>query len=131
MLSVLVCLIAVGASATDKNGKTRLAYSKRHGGAQTCIWEAVEAVRIDPDMTVRTITTADIANGVLNELDAIIIPGGGGSTQYLNLGTENIQRLRKFIESGKGALGICAGAYLSLTLPTMPACASTVQRPLT
>ena len=28
---------------------------------------------VDPDMTVRTITTGDIANGALSDLDAIII----------------------------------------------------------
>lgn len=117
ILLLLLCSTAVGAWASREDGKTRVGVFEGHGGSQTCIWEAVEAVRIDPDMTVRTITTADIANGVLNELDAIIIPGGGGSTQYLNLGTENIQRLRKFIESGKGALGICAGAYLFSDTP--------------
>lgn len=88
-----------------------------HGGAQTCIWEAVEAVRLDPDMRVRTFTTADIAAGVLDELDAIIIPGGGGSTEYLNIGPLNVARLRKFIENGGGALGICAGAFLFSDTP--------------
>ena len=33
-----------------------------HGGAQTCIWETVAAIRLDPEMEVCTITTADIAN---------------------------------------------------------------------
>ena len=88
-----------------------------HGGAQSCIWEAVASVKLDPDMTVRTITTADIANNVLDSLDAIIIPGGGGSRQYLNLGLENQQRIKDFVASGKGAVGICAGAYLFSNTP--------------
>ena len=37
-----------------------------HGGAQTCIWETVAAIRLDPEMEVCTITTADIANNVLD-----------------------------------------------------------------
>lgn len=115
---VAVCLLwSVAAMATDKNGKTRVGVFDGHGGAQTCVWEAVDAIKLDPDMTVRTFTTSDIANGVLNELDAIIIPGGGGSTQYLNIGTANIKRLRAFIESGKGAVGICAGAYMFSDTP--------------
>lgn len=88
-----------------------------HGGAQTCVWETVEAIKIDKGMSVRLITTSDIANGCLDSLDAIIIPGGGGSRQYLNLGHENQQRIRTFITNGGGAVGICAGAYLFSNTP--------------
>lgn len=88
-----------------------------HGGAQSCIWETVAAVRLDPEMDVRTITTADIARNVLDSLDALIIPGGGGSRQYLNLGAENQKRIKDFIAGGKGAVGICAGAYLFSSTP--------------
>ena len=88
-----------------------------HGGAQTCIWETVAAIRLDPEMEVCTITTADIANNVLDSIDAIIIPGGSGKSQYLNLGTLNQQRIKDFIAKGKGAVGICAGAYLFSNTP--------------
>lgn len=88
-----------------------------HGGAQTCIWETVAAIRLDPEMEVCTITTADIANNVLDSIDAIIIPGGSGKSQYLNLGTLNQQRIKDFIAKGKGAVRICAGAYLFSNTP--------------
>ena len=88
-----------------------------HGGAQTCVWETVEAIKIDKEMDVRLITTSDIANGILDSLDAIIIPGGGGSRQYLNLGHENHDRIRNFVAKGGGAVGICAGAYLFSNTP--------------
>lgn len=88
-----------------------------HGGAQTCIWEAVAAVQLDPEMVARTITSADIANSVLDSIDALIIPGGGGKRQFLNLGARNQQRIKDFIASGKGAVGICAGAYLFSSTP--------------
>ena len=78
VLTLLCLSMGVALYATDKNGKTRVGVFDGHGGSQTCIWEAVAAIQIDPDMTVRTFTTADIANGVLKQLDAIIIPGGGG-----------------------------------------------------
>lgn len=68
-------------------------------------------------MNVRTITTADIANHVLDAIDAIIIPGGGGSRQFLNLGAENQQRIRDFVARGHGAVGICIGAYLFSNTP--------------
>ena len=100
-----------------KTDKMRIAVFDGHGGAQTCIWEAVAAIKLDGEMAVRTITTADIANNVLDSLDAIIIPGGGGSRQYLNLGNENQQRIKDFVARGGGAVGICAGAYLFSNTP--------------
>lgn len=88
-----------------------------HGVAATCLWETVAAVRVDPEMSVRTVTSADIASQVLDSLDVIIFPGGGGSTEYLNLGPENVARVKAFIAKGKGAVGICAGAYLFSDTP--------------
>lgn len=117
-----ICMLVVAFCFTTtlfaQNKKTiRVGVFQGHGGAETCIWEAVQAVRLDGDMTVRTFTTADIAKGVLNNLDAIIVPGGGGLTQYLNMGEENVKRVKEFIASGKGAVGICAGAYLFSDTP--------------
>ena len=81
------------------------------GGSQTCIWESLAACSLDPDLDARLITTSDIADGVLDSLDAIVIPGGSGSRQYLNLGAQNLARIRDFVARGGGAVGICAGAY--------------------
>ncbi len=97
--------------------KIRVGVFDGHGGAQTCVWETVAAIRLDPGMNVRTITSADIAMNVLDSLDALIIPGGGGSRQFLNLGEKNHDRIRKFVADGKGAVGICAGAYLFSSTP--------------
>ena len=117
IFTLTMCFMVLSAWCSGGNKKVRVGVFEGNGGAQTCIWEAIAAVQLDPDMTVRTITTSDIANGVLNELDAIIIPGGGGTTQYMNLGEENVKRINNFIRSGKGAVGICAGAYLFTDTP--------------
>lgn len=101
----------------NKINKVQVAVFDGYGGAQTCIWEAVAAVKLDADMDVRTITTADIANNVLDSIDALIIPGGSGSRQFMNLGSENQQRLKDFVARGGGAVGICAGAYLFSSTP--------------
>lgn len=125
-LSLLACLaLCVQCSAPGDRTSSQEVVSKPitvgvfdgHGGAQSCIWETVAAVRLDPEMAVRTITTADIADNVLDSLDAIIIPGGSGKSQYLNLGALNQQRIKDFIAKGKGAVGICAGAYLFSSTP--------------
>ncbi len=106
-------------SAKKENAasKRRVAVFDGYGGAQTCIWEALAACSLDGDLQVRRITTGDIARGVLDSLDVIVIPGGGGSRQYLNLGGENIRRIKEFVKNGGGAVGICAGAYLFSDTP--------------
>lgn len=88
-----------------------------YGGAQTCIWETVAAVELDPGMKARIINSSHIANNVLDSIDAIIIPGGGGKRQYMNLGSLNHQRIKDFVAKGHGAVGICAGAYLFSNTP--------------
>ncbi|MBR1469411.1 MAG: biofilm PGA synthesis protein PgaB [Prevotella sp.] len=88
-----------------------------NGGAQTCVWEAFAACSLDGDMVVRYVTTADIAAGALDSLDVIVVPGGGGTRQYQNLGQENLRRIKEFVRQGGGAVGICAGAYLFSNTP--------------
>lgn len=102
---------------SSASGKLKVGVFNGHGGAQTCIWETVAALRIDPEMEARMITSADLAGGVLDSLDAIVIPGGGGSRQFLNLGEDNRRRIEEFVSGGKGAVGICAGAYLFSNTP--------------
>lgn len=114
---IAMCLVGLSAWSMGVGNKVRVGVFQGNGGAQTCIWETIASIQLDPDMMVRTITTGDIANGVLKDLDAIIIPGGEGVTQYMNLGEENMERIRNFIRSGKGAVGICAGAYLFTDTP--------------
>ena len=53
-----------------------------HGGAQTCIWETVAAIRLDPEIEVRTKTTADITNNVLDTINAIIMTYPNDKNQY-------------------------------------------------
>ena len=60
----------------EVGNKVRVGVFQGNGGAQTCIWETIASIQLDPDMAVRTITTSDIANGVLKDLDAIIIQEG-------------------------------------------------------
>ena len=125
LISIVFAIVLLGYSCSsnpvdvpnNSSVKVKVGVFEGHGGSQTCVWEAVEAIKIDKEMDVRTITTSDIANGALESLDAIIIPGGGGSRQYLNLGHENHDRIRAFIANGGGAVGICAGAYFFSNTP--------------
>ena len=121
LISIALCIQCTTPASQTKqtvpSGKITVGVFDGYGGAQTCIWETVAALQLDPEMTVRTITTSDIANNVLDSIDAIVIPGGGGKRQYMNLGARNQQRIKEFIANGKGAVGICAGAYLFSNTP--------------
>lgn len=118
----MTALLVVSCSQSEKANEgampqIRVGVFNGNGGAQTCVWEAFAACSLDGDMTVRYVTTADIANGALDSLDVIVVPGGGGTRQYQNLGQENIRRIKEFVYRGGGAVGICAGAYLFSNTP--------------
>lgn len=56
---------------------------------------------------------ADIRNGILNNFDLILFPGGSGSGESASLGTEGLDSVRSFIYRGGGYYGTCAGSYLA------------------
>jgi predicted deacylase len=66
-----------------------------------------------PGAVLRYVGGADIRDGVLDQFDVIVFPGGGGGTQGRNLGELGRERVRAFIQGGGGYVGICAGAYLA------------------
>lgn len=99
------------------SAKTKVAIFYGHGASETCSWEAEASARLNPNHDVTPVTTKDIAAGILDEMDVLVIPGGGGSTEFLNLGTGNHERMKAFVERGGGLVGICAGAYLISETP--------------
>ena len=113
---MVAAVILVSCGGGD-NQKIKVAVFQGDGGAATCIRETVAALSLDEDMEVRIVHSSDIAAGVLDSLDAIVIPGGGGSRQYLSLGQTNMALIKDFVHRGGGAVGICAGAYLFSNTP--------------
>lgn len=118
-LLLLGTLLCVQCSTTSeiKTPRITVGVFDGYGGAQTCVWETLAALRLDSGMNVRAVTVADIANNVLDSIDAIVVPGGSGKRQFMNLGAVNQKRLQDFVASGKGAVGICAGAYMFSSTP--------------
>jgi glutamine amidotransferase-like uncharacterized protein len=72
---------------------------------------AIYAMRIDPNIRSIGIVTSQVAEGILDELDVIVLPGGGGSAQVRDLGKEGSKKVESFVERGGGYVGFCAGAY--------------------
>lgn len=96
----------------------RVAVFDGNGGSAGCIIDAVESLKIDPDMIVSTITANEILNGKLDGLDVLVIPGGSGSRQYADLGVLGIEEIHRFIKDrGKGIVGLCAGSYFLTSTP--------------
>ncbi|MAF66229.1 MAG: hypothetical protein CMJ84_11310 [Planctomycetes bacterium] len=67
-----------------------------------------------PSWRVERVGPADIGNGALGSFDTLLFPGGSGSGQARALGARGRERVRAFVSSGGGYVGVCAGAYLAL-----------------
>lgn len=89
-----------------------------NGASASSLQNAVEALRVDPSIRAVTISAAEIAAGGLDGLDVVLFPGGGGGRQQTDLGDKGAALVRSFVlEKGKGAVGMCAGAYLLSDTP--------------
>ena len=65
------------------------------------------------DFKLTRITTPEILDGRLSQVDVLIHSGGSGSKQGNDLGEEGRKIVRQYIDQGGGFLGVCAGAYLA------------------
>jgi glutamine amidotransferase-like uncharacterized protein len=65
------------------------------------------------DFKLTRITTPEILDGGLSQVDVLIHSGGSGSKQGNDLGEEGRKIVRQYIDQGGGFLGVCAGAYLA------------------
>lgn len=118
VLLLCTCSSPKVAQETSDKRDQRLAIGvlEAYGGATTCIREATGAIALDGGMHAIKLSPNHIAE-TLQDLDVLIIPGGSGSRQYLDLGDGNRQIIRRWIEDGGTMIGICAGAYLLSNTP--------------
>ena len=100
--------------ATDGNASNtiNIAVFDGNGAGTVSVVETIEALRIDTGITAHALSAWQIQNGELSNYDAIIIPGGSGSKQLLNLGEQAQKKVHEFVNNGGGIIGICAGAYM-------------------
>lgn len=114
ILFIIATLCSIQAIAQNK---IQVGVFQGNGASETCVWETVSACHTDRSLEIQIVTTKDLASGKLTTLDVLIIPGGGGSREYLNMGGENHKRIKNFVKNGGGLIGICAGAYLTSNTP--------------
>ncbi len=65
------------------------------------------------EISYRLVSAEEIRSGLLDEIDVLVHPGGGGSKQGRCLGLSGRIKVRRFVSQGGCFLGICAGAYLA------------------
>ena len=82
-------------------------------GAGASANNLMRVLRDIPGVYVRPVTAAEIRNGVLGQLDALIHPGGSGGKQGRQLGEAGRKVVQQYVADGGGYIGICAGAYLA------------------
>ncbi len=75
--------------------------------------QLMSALAAGSKLSVTKLKAKDIREGKLQDHDVLILPGGSGSKQGNALGEAGRERIREFVKSGKGLVGICAGAYLA------------------
>ncbi|WP_329903216.1 BPL-N domain-containing protein [Porphyromonas pogonae] len=113
ILTLLLC----GNVALAQDKTINVGVFKGFGGAVECVEEAYYSCLIDPDMKVNYITPEQLATSQIKQYDIIIIPGGSGSKQYLDMGGYNRNKLKSYVSQGGSLMGICAGAYMLSSTP--------------
>lgn len=117
---IFLILTACGKQQPDDN-KIVVGVFIGNGAGAISVVETIEALKIDKDISPLQISASDIQSGKLDDIDAIIFPGGSGSKQLNNLGDYGKEKIRKFVtDQGKGIVGICAGAFLTSSTPGYP-----------
>ena len=95
----------------------------KNGDSPDCITDALEACRIDSGISVRIISAADIMGGAADDIDVFLFPGGSGRSETGSLGLLGQRKVIDLVKSGKGIVGICAGAYILSETPNYPSLA--------
>jgi len=60
------------------------------------------------------ITSEEIRSGKLSNFDVLINGGGREGKIRRNITDSGLEKIREFVKSGGGFIGICAGAYLAI-----------------
>ncbi|MCK5730455.1 MAG: hypothetical protein KAH68_05240, partial [Draconibacterium sp.] len=114
------CNIENNESLNHNNNKIKVAIFNGSGASAVCILETYESLKIDTGILAGFISAREITEGKLDDYDVIIFPGGSASKELNNLGQNAANKVIKYVKSGHGAVGICAGGYLFSTTKDYP-----------
>lgn len=104
---------AVAEVVVEKPVKLRIALYKGPGTGGAGPPSLMKRLQHPPESSITQVTPEEIAGGVLTNYNVVIFGGGSGSKQAEALGETGRAEVQKFVETGGGYIGICAGAYLA------------------
>lgn len=86
------------------------------GTAEFC-WKPLMEVLDLSGFSYEPIDDEDIRNGMLENFDIFLVPGGpdAGESYYWGMGKRGYDKIKEFVKNQGNYFGICAGAYLPLT----------------
>jgi glutamine amidotransferase-like uncharacterized protein len=82
------------------------------GASSGGVQRFIKLIGKEADMQCCALGPEDITPGILDQFNVVLFPGGSGSRQGRAIGQRGRGAVRKFIASGGGCVGVCAGAYL-------------------
>ena len=98
---------------TSETSKPRLKVAVFVDEGVSSTAQLFKALESDTSLVASKVSAADIRDGKLDEYLVLIHPGGSARSQGKALGEEGRMKVREFVRSGHGMVGICAGAYLA------------------
>lgn len=108
-------LQSIAATSDDMPGDApiRVALYADSGAAKKGSKHVKRCLSAEHGFAYELVSAEQIRDGVLDDFDVVIHPGGSGSKQAEALGDEGREKVRDFVAAGNGFVGICAGAYLA------------------
>jgi len=81
--------------------------------AQSIVAVFTNILTEEKGFAVQKVTPLEIREGILTNLQVLIMPGGSGKKQATNLERNGVDAIREFVRKGGGYVGFCAGSYLA------------------
>jgi len=83
------------------------------GVSPSCLLGLVDVLN-EMGFAMLSFVNSETLSESLENLDAIIFPGGDSTEIVLSVGMENARAIRIFVEKGGSFIGICAGAFMGM-----------------
>ena len=123
MLAALLCCVlfcscaAMGSAKAAPQKKVRVGLYVDTGASGNGVFHLASLIAHSPQTELVTLLASDIRNGKLNEIDILVMPGGGSTTQCVTIGEKHHDKIRDFLRNGGGYVGTCAGMFNVLQIP--------------
>lgn len=110
---IVACILPAVLFAQEKRDSVRVALYDDKGSYGQGVPRVSEQLRKAQGVEVTLVKPELIQSGGLKDFDVVIFTGGSGSKQAEALTPAGVEAVRKFVDSGGGYIGICAGSYLA------------------